>query len=241
MDFFFLLFPYIFLLFFMGFVGLFIYAMKANKKRMDELAQRAKSMQLAFSPLAPKSFTEDLAAMSYFADPLNRVLSTVLYGQAGGLSVHIFEYTISQNTPATSTPVAGTDGTISHSHPQSTSTTYSAVYLRGNTALPRFLLRSSSFLDGVVKKLFGMQDINFDTHPVFSKEWVLQGENELEVRKLFTPELLSYCEKMPKDTLVGEGERLVFMRIGPLMPDQVEGLLREAMSLHQLFSQSARA
>jgi hypothetical protein len=242
MDFLFALFPIIFVLFFMGFIALFIYAIQANKKRTEELAQKASAMQLAFSPVAPEAFTKDLSAMSYFADPRNKTYSKVLYGKAGGLSVHIFEYLISQDSAHPTVTHSGPDGAITgHSHPQSTSSIYSVVYLRGTVALPQFQMQSSTFLDGIAKKLFGMQDINIDTHPVFSKEWVLQSKDENAVRKLFTPEVLAHCEKIPKDTLVAEGERLVMMRLGHLMPDKVEGLLREALTLHEVLRKSAGA
>jgi hypothetical protein len=236
MDFLFVLFPFIFVALLMGFIALFIYAIQSNKKRTEELAQKASDIQMAFSPVAPKAFTEDIPAMSHFADPRNRTYSKVLYGQTGGVSTHIFEYQISQDSVHPTTTHTGPDGAITgHSHPQSTSSIFSVVFLRGTVAFPQFQMQSSTFLDGIAKKLFGMQDINFDTHPVFSKDWVLQGKDEVAVRKLFTPEVLAHCEKCPKDTIVAEGVRFVFLRQGFLMPDQVEGLLREALALYEVF------
>lgn len=236
MEVFFLL---VFPLFFLGFIALIVYAIHANKKRAEALAKKASAMQLAFSRTPPTGFAEDLSAMSYFADPKNRTYSNVLYGQSGGTSVHIFEYQISQESAATPAAHTSDSLTTSHTHTSTTSTIYSAVYLRGNIALPQFLLYSSSFLDGIVKKLFGMQDIDFTTHPVFSKDCVLQGRDEAAVRKLFTPEVLTHCEKISKDTVIGDGERLVYLRRGFLMPDQIENLLREALALHQVLQNNA--
>jgi hypothetical protein len=239
------LFFLVFGLVFLGIIFLGIYAIGANKKRAEDLSRCASAMQLAYSRVAPEGFSDDLAKMSFFAVPANRNYTNVMHGQAGGMRVHIFEYNVSQDSAPVSHagPIhPGNDAaamTHSHTSTSSSSSLYSAVYLRGNSTLPQFLLFPSSVMDGIVKKLFGMQDINFDSHPVFSKEWVLQGKDEAAVRKLFGPEVLTHLERKSKDTVAGEGERLVLLRPGFLMPEQVEGLLKDALALNEVLRRNA--
>ena len=60
--------------------------------------------------------------------------------------------------------------------------------------LPSFSLKPEGFLHRLVASL-GLQDINFDTHPEFSRMYQLQGSDEESVRELFQPGVLEYFEQ----------------------------------------------
>jgi hypothetical protein len=59
------------------------------------------------------------------------------------------------------------------------------------------------------ENLAGYGDIDFASHPVFSKKFVLRGKDEPEIRKFFKPELLTYMEKIkPNLCIVAGGNTL---------------------------------
>ena len=58
--------------------------------------------------------------------------------------------------------------------------------------LPGFVLSPESILDKI-EDVFGYyQDIDFQQHPAFSRRYLLTGDNEAAIRKLFTPAVLSH-------------------------------------------------
>ena len=65
---------------------------------------------------------------------------------------------------------------------------------------------------------FRGNDIDFDTHPEFSKRFLLNGEDETAVRNLFTPQVMEYFEA--KKTLSAEaiGQTLLIYRQGKVPP-----------------------
>lgn len=70
--------------------------------------------------------------------------------------------------------------------------TYTQFYCLSCPALnlPKFYMRDeNAVLDTVIKKITGMQDINFEPDDKYSSAFILQGEVEKEVRDLFQPEI----------------------------------------------------
>lgn len=66
--------------------------------------------------------------------------------------------------------------------------------------------------------MFGYQDIDFDTHPVFSKKYLLRGAEEDSIRERFTGDVLNHLEQTKGLSLEGYGELLVMYRKGKRIP-----------------------
>ena len=80
-----------------------------------------------------------------------------------------------------------------------------------NANLPQFELRPEHLGDKIAS-LVGYQDIDFKSHPNFSKDFHLYGKEEDSVRRLFTGDLLSYLETRKDWTIAGGGEWLVLFK-----------------------------
>ncbi len=65
---------------------------------------------------------------------------------------------------------------------------------------------------------FGYQDIDFASHPTFSKQYLLRGSDEMAVRNTFSDDLLAYFEQRKGLSAEGDGDRLVFYRISKRVP-----------------------
>ncbi len=72
--------------------------------------------------------------------------------------------------------------------------------------LPNFTLRPENLFHKI-GQVFGYQDIDFDSHPEFSKRYLLKGENESEVRSTFSADTLAFYESDQKLSTEDAGRR----------------------------------
>jgi hypothetical protein len=93
--------------------------------------------------------------------------------------------------------------------------------------LPHFRLHPEVPLFHDVAKAFGMQDINFENHPKFSRRYLLRGEDEAKIRLRFHPRFLSFLEQHPPCCAEGFGPQLVIWRDDPpVSPEEMADWLR---------------
>ena len=111
---------------------------------------------------------------------------------------------------------------------------------------PEFSIRPEIFLDKLGPAL-GLQNLDFDTHPEFSKRFVLEGPDEAAIRSYFTPAVLEFFERNPTHSLEAHKDTLFFYHENKL--SKVEELkdllaqayeafntLKEANTQHELIS-----
>ena len=116
-----------------------------------------------------------------FSQGRSKRISNLIHGDTDEVALGIFDYRYTTGS-----------GKNSHTYRQT------VVCFRSPTSnLPQFALKPQSFLHAV-GKLFGYQDIDFQSHPKFSKAFILRGTSETAVRKLFTADLLSFLETKPQ-------------------------------------------
>jgi hypothetical protein len=111
------------------------------------------------------------------------------------------------------------------------------VWERDTDALPKFALSPENWLSRV-GQVFGMQDIDFDESPEFSKMYRLKGPNEPLIRKLFTSEIRRFFEATPKQQVAGGGRFLFWFRHGPMPPvDEFDEWLEQGDHVRRRFFQ----
>jgi hypothetical protein len=110
-----------------------------------------------------------------------------------------------------------------------------AAFRYPHKLFPQFEMRPESFAQRV-GAFMGMQDIDFESHPEFSKRYLLRGKSEKAVRDVFTHQALGYFSQEPGWSLEANGEWLVTYRDNRLMPpDKLEAFLEETTRIAQLF------
>ena len=87
------------------------------------------------------------------------------------------------------------------------------VFESDELQLPSFSLRPENFFHKI-GSAFGYQDIDFDSFPEFSKNYLLRGINEQAVRDTFNYDILSYCERQKNLCLEGVDKRLIYYQSG---------------------------
>ena len=101
--------------------------------------------------------------------------------------------------------------------------------------LPDFYLKPENFFSKVSQWL-GKEDINFNSHPVFSRSYFLKGEDEQLIRETFSEHILHYFTLENDWFVEGLNYFLIVYRHNKLMkPDQIQNFYQQGMELYRLF------
>ncbi len=107
-----------------------------------------------------------------------------------------------------------------------------------------------SWLEGLVTDI---HEVEFPTSPAFGREYVVSGQDEDAVRRLFGETLLSYLAGQPGLEVEGRGKRLLLYRRSPAesggwsgfgkleAPNEIENLLRLSLEIFRRLEPDAFA
>lgn len=91
--------------------------------------------------------------------------------------------------------------------------------------LPHFLLRPEHMGDKL-GSLFGGKDIDFPSHPEFSRKYLLRGMNELAIRRFFTESILSHFDRDRGWTVEAVSGRLFVYRLDQrIKPQELQSFI----------------
>jgi len=145
----------------------------------------------------------------------------VMSGQTENVGITIFEYRYTTG-----------GGKNQETHQQTLISFHSPTL-----SLPKFELRPENLFHKI-GQMFGYKDIDFDTHPLFSKRYLLRGQDEDAVRELFTSEVLEFFESQKKVSVEAAGDRLIYFRAGKrIKPNQTRQFMEEGFRIYSLFHQ----
>jgi len=215
-----ILFPAGLMLGFLALVGWIIYAAHvAEKKRTEELQRVADELAFEFLPLGDSSLFQSLGQFHLLSQGHSKRLWNLLRGTTHDLEVAIFDYRYTIG---------------SGKHKQTRNHTVISFRFAGQP-LPQFSLRPENFADKI-GGWFGYQDIDFDTHPAFSKQYWLRGTNVEATRALFTTTVLDYFQKNPGLTTEASGNTLLFYRHSSLLkPQEVRSFMEQGFGVLMQF------
>lgn len=147
-----------------------------------------------------------------------RTFRNIMTGSSSGLRVSLFDYSY----------VVGS-GRNSHTYAQTV-----ASFIKAGGALPEFEMEPKGILGKIGDALLH-KNINFESHPEFSRRYQLRSPEQDRTRALFTPALLSFLESLdPKKnwSLEGLGETLIIYRSGKrTKPEELRTFLEETTTL----------
>jgi hypothetical protein len=185
-----------------------------ESRRRTAVSQIAEQLGLAYSDDGT-SLLAELDHLPLFSRGRAKRISNLVLGDTDEVAMGIFDYRYTTGS-----------GKNSQTHRQT------VAYFRAPDAhFPQFELKPQHFLHAV-GKLFGYQDIDFASHPKFSKSFVLRGTNETAVRKLFAPALLEFFETKSQMNVEGQGQHLIVYRPSKrVKPEQLKNLMREGFDV----------
>lgn len=194
-----------------------------EKKRSEALRLVANELGLTYSN--DGNGLQDLFApfersFHLFSQGRPNKLRNLMQGEIGEVKVDIFDYSYTIRSGRTSRTVAQT-----------------VIHFRlTQDSLPAFSLRPEHIWHEV-GGWFGYQDIDFDSHPKFSRNYLLRGEDETAVRHLFSEPILNFYEQIPELCTEGRGHTLLIYRSGVRVgPEGMGSFLNEARDVLACFS-----
>lgn len=199
---------------------------KKAKQRAAELRSLADT--LGFNYVGNDSSRTGQVNTALFRRGGRRRFRNVMNGTYGSHQVSIFDYSY----------------TVTGGESSSTYTQTVAAIVQ-DRQLPWFELRPEGFLDRIAQALV-QRDIDFETHPEFSKRYVLRGQDETAIRAMFTPALLSFFEMLPSERKwhmeASDFTLLVYRTNLTVAPSEIRTFLDEACSIaNSLFASSGRS
>jgi hypothetical protein len=190
-------------------VGLSFYS---EKKRREQMEATAQQMGLNYLPDGDANLLGQLQDFGLFNTGRSRKMKNLIQGDSGEVKIAIFDYQYTTGSGKNSTTHKMTIAALQSSE----------------LNCPHFTMRPQSIFDRFGSML-GFQDIDFDTHPLFSKSFVLQGTDEETVRHYFKPALLTFFENQSGISVEAQPGMMFFYRPGKrIKPDETKDLLGSA-------------
>ncbi|QDU94448.1 hypothetical protein [Lignipirellula cremea] len=208
-----------FILVAIGVGALIFYGIRAEKKRKEAVAQIASDLGLIYYEQGHDSLQQALESFELFNTGRSRRITNMIYGDTESEQVGVFDYTYRTGS-----------GKNSSTHNQT------VVFIQSpQLELTGFSMSPENFLHRIATA-FGYTDINFDTHPLFSKAFLLRGADEEAVRRTFKPSLLEFFEARKGVSVEGNGNRLIFFRAGHrIKPADFVELMNEGLQVYRQF------
>jgi hypothetical protein len=196
-----------------------------TQQRRKALSELADALGLSFQGEDNTSLWDEFAGLPLFTQGRSKTVSNRIQADTDEVSLSLFDYRYTTGS-----------GKSSQTHRQTV-----ACFQSPQLNLPQFEIRPQSLLHGI-GKVFGVQDIDFASHPRFSKSFLLRGAHEQAIRRLFTGPLLSFLETQPQITIEGRGHQLLVYRAGKRVnPEQIRDFMGEAFAAFRQFRDAAAA
>lgn len=194
-------------------VVLIVWGNRYARKRTQELAEAAHLLGFSF---LGKVWNGPALSPQHRISLLQRTrgrYNNVMTGSVDGLQAAIFDYTY---------------------HQGKSTVTHTIAAFSQDLQLPPFELRSENVFDRI-GEAFAHRDIDFDSHPEFSRRYFLRSPDEAGTRQLFTPGLLTYFEQIPADKKwhleASATTMMIYNWRGPVRASGVRSFLDETSSI----------
>jgi hypothetical protein len=205
-------------------VGVGIYWAYINdKKRTETLKIQAETMGLRFVEEAGDDVRQRFDRFALFGQGRKRSVENLIEGDSGEVKISIFDYKY----------VTGSGKHTKH-HKQTI-----AALQSSSLNCPEFSIRPENFLDRVGSAM-GFQDIDFESHPEFSRLFVLKGPDEPAIREFLKPALLEYFEGHAGISLEASGDTMFFYQANKRsQPEQLKDLLSQAYEAYGVLTDAS--
>ncbi len=204
-------------------IGCFVVWMVVlENKRSEALASIAEEMGFNYLKKGDKSHLDRFQSFHLFSQGHSKKIKNHIFGSSQGLELGLFGYEY--------TTGAGKD---SHTHRQSV-----FYIVSPEIHVSAFSLRPEHIFHRI-GKAFGYQDIEIESHPEFSKQFLLRGKEVDKIKNLFTQTIMDHYVSIGKVSTEGAGDTLVFYRSGKrIKPDMIQSFIDEGLSIYKLFHKS---
>jgi hypothetical protein len=190
------------------------------RKRTNDLRRTASELGFTFSPYGDMDTFEQLSAFPLLHSKASATqLSNVMRGMADGLEVKIFDYEYR----------TGSEESLEDKR-------QTVICFRSpELDVPEFTLRPKNLFHKIAA-FFGYPEVVVADHPLFSKSYILRGQDGPAVRKLFHEDVLLYFERCSNFSAEGKGSQFLLYRAGKLVEwDDVRFLVQQGFEILEMF------
>ncbi|MFP6597752.1 MAG: hypothetical protein VCC01_09870 [Candidatus Hydrogenedentota bacterium] len=203
-----------------GLVGIFL-VVQADKKRTSAFQAKADELGWPFHPKGDMVLLGRLSDFHLFSQGHSKKMKNLLWAKSPRGDVAIFGYRYTTG-----------GGDNSRMRRQNV-----AYFESSALKLPKFTLRPKNIFHKIGGTM-GYQDIDFLSHPEFSKKYLLRGEDVDAIDALFRDDILSFFETQTKVSVEGHGQELIYYRAGKrINPEELISFLQDGSEVFKLFKQ----
>lgn len=196
---------------------------KYSKKRSDALQEFAVRRGLSFMGRTDLDIYEKFPDFWLFSEGMEQSVQNLISGVIDHVQVSLFDYQYKTG--------AG-PGQMSMERDRTV-----IVLGSDKLSLPSFQLYPRNSLY-VISSFLGKQDITVPSQPVFSKAYVLRGDDEGAVRNVFSDTICSFFSNRTGWNAEGKGKRLLVYRDNMrTSPEEMQNFLSEGLEILKLFEQ----
>jgi hypothetical protein len=194
---------------------------RAERRRSEEIRRQAAVLGCVFEERAELDGQPFATLGTFHAGNRRRIRNLLIQRRPDGGERRVFDYSYVVSS-----------GKSSHTHRQTV-----AVFRLPGCSFPRFRM-SRENLFHKIGSAFGFQDIDFADDPDFSERYLLRGENEEAVRRVFDYRVRQGLRHdRPGWSVEADGDWLVLMR--PEVrekPERLVGFIQEVERVAELFT-----
>jgi len=190
--------------------------------RAEQLDQIAFDLDMKFSPRDDWGLINYLEDFKLFRRGFSKRISNIIHGQEEmlNLDIYIFDYRYTISTGNSARVVRQT-----------------VFFIQSRKlGLPSFFMRPEHIFHRIGEYL-GMQDIDFEEHPSFSRNYLLRGDDEEYIRASVNEPFLRFFSIEKNWYLEGVNYYLIFYRRGKrLKPDQIKSFFNKGLEIYKLLA-----
>jgi hypothetical protein len=191
-----------------------VYTSRRERERVDALGRLAETMGLTFQAKADVDSVRTLADVQLFAQGHSRRVKNLMRGRIAGAEAAVFDYWYTTG-----------GGKHQHTHAQT------VVLLPGaKPACPDLQMAPENPLIRIAE-VFGYQDIDLDSHPEFSRRYLVRGADPDAIRAALYPTAASYFAEHEGWTVeVKSGHVAIYRANGRPKPEDMPMFIESACS-----------
>jgi hypothetical protein len=191
---------------------------RMRRKRAEALERIGNELGLEYKPLGSDGLVAQLSYFNLFSKGRAKKVFNMLCGGSGERTLAIFDYQY-------------TTGRGRSTHVWRTT----VLSLRfDGTEMPAFMLRRKQLGDTVASWFRG-KGIEFAGRPMFSKRYLLRGDDQPAIRAVFTEPVVDYFEENPGLFVEAAGNAMLVYRLGKReRPDGINDFLASGLELSAL-------
>jgi hypothetical protein len=202
-------------------IVILIIAWHCEKKRSEALAAVAKALNFSFALKGDASLLSRHQHFNLFSKGYSKKTKNVMVGKSGNLDITIMDYRYT---------VGG--GKNSNTYSQT------VIAVRSDLDLPSFNL-GPEYLFHKIGSVFGYQDIDFNSHPDFSRQYLLRGPDEGAIREFFNAEMFEFFEQHEAVSVEAMGNEFIsYTKDKKLAPKDIQAALQDAINFYGIMKRT---